>query len=90
MQLSEAEFWRKYFQSKLFNTLHASILSSAAQHVVKDDRVWDHSAHALRRLAELQARRIQEERVDTFADLGATFGDREEVIESQRCSSVLR
>src|SRR2546425_8368697 len=41
MQLSEEEFWRRYFQSKLFNAHRASIRSSATQHVVKDDPIFD-------------------------------------------------
>ena len=41
VQLSEAEFWSRYFQSKLFNSHRASIRSSAAQHVVKDDPIFD-------------------------------------------------
>ena len=40
-KLSEAEFWSRYFQSKLFNAHRASIRSSAAQHVVKDDPIFD-------------------------------------------------
>ena len=41
IQLSEAEFWKRYFQSKLFNAHRASIRSSATQHVVKDDPIFD-------------------------------------------------
>lgn len=40
-QLSEPEFWHRYFQSKLFNAHRASIRSSAAQHVVRDDPIFD-------------------------------------------------
>lgn len=40
-KLSEAEFWKRYFQSKLFNVHRASIRSSATQHVVKDDPIFD-------------------------------------------------
>lgn len=40
-QLSEESFWKRYFQSKLFNAHRASIRSSAAQHVVKDDPIFD-------------------------------------------------
>ena len=39
-KLSEEEFWKRYFQSKLFNAHRASIRSSAAQHVVKDDPIF--------------------------------------------------
>lgn len=40
-QLSEADFWKRYFQSKLFSSHQASIRSTAAQHVVKDDPIFD-------------------------------------------------
>jgi hypothetical protein len=40
-KLSEAEFWMRYFQSRLFNAHRASIRSSATQHVVKDDPIFD-------------------------------------------------
>jgi len=40
-QLTEEQFWKRYFQSKLFNAHRASIRSSAAQHVVKDDEIFD-------------------------------------------------
>ena len=41
MKLSEEQFWKRYFQSKLFNAHRASIRSSAAQHVVKEDPIFD-------------------------------------------------
>lgn len=40
-QLSEADFWKRYFQSKLFNSHRASIRSSATQHVIKEDPIFD-------------------------------------------------
>ncbi|KAI0745821.1 hypothetical protein C8Q76DRAFT_606536 [Earliella scabrosa] len=75
-KLSEAEFWSRYFQSKLFNAHRASIRSSAAQHVVKDDPIFD--KYLEKDDDELEPRRLREERVDTFIDLGATFVDHEE------------
>jgi len=41
MKLTEEQFWKRYFQSKLFNAHRASIRSSATQHVVKDDPIFD-------------------------------------------------
>jgi len=41
MKLSQEEFWKRYFQSKLFNAHRASIRSSATQHVVKNDPIFD-------------------------------------------------
>ncbi|KAG6867828.1 hypothetical protein C0993_010587 [Termitomyces sp. T159_Od127] len=39
--LTEESFWKRYFQSKLFNAHRASIRSTATQHVVKDDPIFD-------------------------------------------------
>jgi transcription initiation factor TFIIH subunit 1 len=39
--MSEADFWTRYFQSKLFNAHRASIRSAATQHVVRADPVFD-------------------------------------------------
>ncbi|KAI0630295.1 hypothetical protein C8Q77DRAFT_1160645 [Trametes polyzona] len=75
-KLSEAEFWSRYFQSKLFNAHRASIRSSAAQHVVKDDPIFD--KYLEKDDDDLEPRRLREERVDTFIDLGATSVDHEE------------
>jgi len=41
MKLTKEQFWKRYFQSKLFNAHRASIRSSATQHVVKDDPIFD-------------------------------------------------
>lgn len=72
-KLSEAEFWQRYFQSKLFNAHRASIRSSATQHVVKDDPIFD--KYLEKDDDELAPRRIRDEGVDTFIDLGATEED---------------
>lgn len=40
-QLTSEEFWKRYFESKLFHANRASIRSSAAQHVVKADPIFD-------------------------------------------------
>ncbi|KAF8520410.1 hypothetical protein BU17DRAFT_65427 [Hysterangium stoloniferum] len=40
-QLSEGEFWKRYFQSKLFDSHRASIRSTAAQNFVKEDAIFD-------------------------------------------------
>lgn len=75
-KLSEAEFWKRYFQSRLFNAHRASIRSSAAQHVVKDDPILD--KYLEREDDELEPQRLREEGVDIFIDLGATQEDHEE------------
>ncbi|KAI0930476.1 hypothetical protein AcW1_009147 [Taiwanofungus camphoratus] len=75
-KLSEAEFWKRYFQSKLFNAHRASIRSSAAQHVVKEDPIFD--KYLEKDDDELEPRRPREETVDIFIDLGATQEDHDE------------
>ncbi|OCH95142.1 hypothetical protein OBBRIDRAFT_823077 [Obba rivulosa] len=72
-KLSEAEFWKRYFQSKLFNAHRASIRSSAAQHVVKDDPIFD--KYLEKDDDDLEPRRLRDESVDIFIDLGATQED---------------
>lgn len=41
IQLSESEFWSRYFKSKLYHAHKASIRSTAVQHVVQDDPILD-------------------------------------------------
>ncbi|KAI0342162.1 hypothetical protein BDW22DRAFT_1331177 [Trametopsis cervina] len=72
-KLSEAEFWKRYFQSKLFNAHRASIRSAAAQHVVKADPIFD--KYLEKDDDELEPRKSREEGVDMFIDLGATNED---------------
>jgi transcription initiation factor TFIIH subunit 1 len=76
-KLSEAEFWTRYFRSKLFNAHRASIRSAAAQHVVKDDPIFD--KYLEKDDDELEPRRQRDDKVDLFFDLGATREDHEEV-----------
>ncbi|KAF9482165.1 hypothetical protein BDN70DRAFT_875466 [Pholiota conissans] len=75
-KLSEEQFWKRYFQSKLFNAHRASIRSSAAQHVVKDDPIFD--KYLERDDDELEPRRPRNEHVEVFVDLAATLEDHEE------------
>ncbi|KAI0694319.1 hypothetical protein BC835DRAFT_1274633 [Cytidiella melzeri] len=72
-KLSEAEFWKRYFQSKLFNAHRASIRSAATQHVVKDDPIFD--KYLEKDDDELEPRRLRDDGVDMFIDLGATNED---------------
>lgn len=39
--MSEAEFWKRYFESRLYHNHKASVRSSAAQHVIKEDTIFD-------------------------------------------------
>ncbi|TEB30367.1 hypothetical protein FA13DRAFT_1733682 [Coprinellus micaceus] len=75
--LSEAQFWQRYFQSKLFNAHRASIRSSAAQHVVKDDPIFD--KYLERDDDGIEPRRERSEKPDLFVDLGATNEDHGEL-----------
>ncbi|KIM45230.1 hypothetical protein M413DRAFT_66672 [Hebeloma cylindrosporum] len=75
-KLSEEQFWKRYFQSKLFNAHRASIRSSAAQHVVKDDPIFD--KYLEKDDDELEPRRQRDEHVEVFVDLAATMEDHEE------------
>ncbi|KAH9083858.1 hypothetical protein EDB83DRAFT_2512159 [Lactarius deliciosus] len=75
-KLSKAEFWKRYFQSKLFHSHRASIRSTAAQHVVKDDAIFD--KYLERPDDELEPRRPRDDEVDMFIDLEATREDHEE------------
>ncbi|KAH7911986.1 hypothetical protein BJ138DRAFT_1125597 [Hygrophoropsis aurantiaca] len=72
-KLSEAEFWKRYFQSKLFNAHRASIRSSATQHVVKDDSIFDKYLEKVD--DELEPRKHRDEVSDLFINLGATLED---------------
>ncbi|KAH8119094.1 hypothetical protein DFH11DRAFT_1501151 [Phellopilus nigrolimitatus] len=75
-QLTEAEFWKRYFQSKLYNIHRASIRSSAAQHVVKDDPIFD--KYVEREDDELEPRRQRDDNVQIFVNLNATQEDHTE------------
>ncbi|KAI0305444.1 hypothetical protein B0F90DRAFT_1698089 [Multifurca ochricompacta] len=75
-KLSEAEFWKRYFQSKLFHSHRASIRSTATQHVVKDDTIFD--KYLEKPDDELEPRKPRDDDVDMFIDLEATREDHEE------------
>ncbi|KAF9263313.1 hypothetical protein L218DRAFT_959330 [Marasmius fiardii PR-910] len=72
-KLSEEEFWKRYFQSKLFNAHRASIRSSATQHVVKDDPIFD--SYLEKDDDELEPRKHRDVDLDLYINLGATNED---------------
>jgi transcription initiation factor TFIIH subunit 1 len=39
--MDEASFWQRYFSSKLYHRLRASARSSASQHTVREDEIFD-------------------------------------------------
>ncbi|KAH0827365.1 hypothetical protein J3R83DRAFT_4014 [Lanmaoa asiatica] len=61
------------FQSKLFNAHRASIRSSATQHVVKEDPIFD--KYLEKDDDELEPRRPRDEISDLYINLGATLED---------------
>ncbi|KAI0048258.1 hypothetical protein FA95DRAFT_1517657 [Auriscalpium vulgare] len=75
-KLSEGEFWKRYFQSKLFHSHRASIRSTATQNVVKDDAIFD--KYLEKPDDELEPRRQRDQDVDMFIDLNATQEDHDE------------
>ncbi|KDQ57793.1 hypothetical protein JAAARDRAFT_687589 [Jaapia argillacea MUCL 33604] len=75
-KLSEGEFWKRYFHSRLFHAHRASIRSSAAQHVMKDDPIFDKYLEPDD--DDLEPRRQRDEDVEMFVDLGATREDHDE------------
>ncbi|KAJ3567587.1 hypothetical protein NP233_g6270 [Leucocoprinus birnbaumii] len=72
-KLTEEQFWKRYFQSKLFNAHRASIRSSATQHVVKDDDIFD--KYLEKDDDELEPRRQRSDPVQAVIDLAATLED---------------
>ncbi|TRM69400.1 hypothetical protein BD626DRAFT_393645 [Schizophyllum amplum] len=72
-KLSEAQFWKRYFASKLFNAHRASIRSSATQFVAKDDPIFD--KYLEKDDDGLEPRRARTETVSMFVDLAATSED---------------
>ncbi|KZV97754.1 hypothetical protein EXIGLDRAFT_811339 [Exidia glandulosa HHB12029] len=72
-KLSEEQFWKRYFSSRLFNAHRASIRTAAAQHVVKDDAIFD--AYLEPEDDQLEPRRPHAGGIDVFLDLGATRED---------------
>ncbi|KAF7977747.1 hypothetical protein HWV62_2832 [Athelia sp. TMB] len=72
-KLTEAEFWKRYFGSKLFNAHRASIRSTAAQHVTKADTIFD--KYLEKDDDELAPRRPPPASSSLLIDLGATLED---------------
>ncbi|KAG6831678.1 hypothetical protein H0H92_008321 [Tricholoma furcatifolium] len=69
-------FWKRYFQSKLFNAHRASIRSTATQHVVKDDPIFD--KYLEKDDDGVEPRRQRNDPIDVFVDLGATQEDHDQ------------
>ncbi|KAE8258861.1 hypothetical protein A4X13_0g1401 [Tilletia indica] len=40
-KLSEQDFWRRYFSSRLYSRLRTSARSAASEHVIRDDDIFD-------------------------------------------------
>ncbi|KZP34228.1 hypothetical protein FIBSPDRAFT_809314 [Athelia psychrophila] len=72
-KLGEAEFWQRYFGSRLFNAHRASIRSTAAQHVTKADPIFD--KYLEKDDDELAPQRDAPQSSSLLVDLGATLED---------------
>ncbi|KAL1743376.1 hypothetical protein HDZ31DRAFT_83465 [Schizophyllum fasciatum] len=72
-KLSEAQFWKRYFSSKLFHAHQASIRSSAAQFVAKEDAIFD--KYLEKDDDGLEPRRPRTETVSLLVDLTTTSED---------------
>ncbi|GJJ06326.1 hypothetical protein Clacol_000517 [Clathrus columnatus] len=75
-QLTEGEFWKRYFQSKLFDSHRASIRSSATQNFVREDPIFD--KYLEKEDDGLEPRHRKNVRVDLLVDLEATQEDHPE------------
>ncbi|KZO93072.1 hypothetical protein CALVIDRAFT_267239 [Calocera viscosa TUFC12733] len=75
-EMNESSFWARYFQSALFNQNRASTRSSAPQHTVKPDLIFD--AYLEPEDDASSPRQILSESVDRLLDLAATEEDHEE------------
>ncbi|KAG6920316.1 hypothetical protein DXG01_005085, partial [Tephrocybe rancida] len=71
--LTEESFWKRYFQSKLFNAHRASIRSTATWHVVKDDPILN--KYFEKEDDGLEPRQQRNDTMDVFVDLAATLED---------------
>ncbi|KIY49107.1 hypothetical protein FISHEDRAFT_42041 [Fistulina hepatica ATCC 64428] len=79
--LSEAEFWTRYFGSKLFHAHRASVRSAATQHVANEDPIFD--KYLEREDDGLEPRNPRDEVVELFVDLVATSEDHKETGNAQ-------
>lgn len=75
-ELTEGEFWKRYFQSKLFDSHRASIRSSATQNFVREDPIFD--KYLEKEDDGIEPRHRQNVRVDLLMDLEATEEDHPE------------
>ncbi|KIJ49672.1 hypothetical protein M422DRAFT_777594 [Sphaerobolus stellatus SS14] len=75
-QLSEGEFWKRYFQSKLFDSHRASIRSSATQNFVKEDAIFD--KYLEKEDDGIEPLKRKNAKVDLLVDLEATAEDHPE------------
>ncbi|PVG02486.1 hypothetical protein CPB86DRAFT_864878 [Serendipita vermifera] len=74
--MSEAEFWKRYFESRLYHNHKASVRSSAAQHVIKEDPIFDKYLEPVDN--ELEPRQPRSNKVNRLVDLLATREDHEQ------------
>ncbi|KAG8985698.1 RNA polymerase II transcription factor B subunit 1, partial [Tulasnella sp. 427] len=74
--LSDAEFWKRYLQSKLASRNRASARGAASEHTVKDDNIFD--KYLEKEDDDIEPRRQLESNVPKTVDLYATAEDHPE------------
>ncbi len=73
-RLDEQAFWSRYFQSKLYHRLRTSARSTASEHIVSADAIFDKYLDDVVEDDDYESRRAFRAH-DTFLDLGATEED---------------
>ncbi|KAG8834705.1 RNA polymerase II transcription factor B subunit 1 [Serendipita sp. 399] len=73
VKMSKEEFWKRYFESQLYHNNRASVRSSATQHRVKEDPVFDKYLDPLDN--EIEPRKARQELFSRSIDLVATRED---------------
>ncbi|KAG9056445.1 RNA polymerase II transcription factor B subunit 1 [Serendipita sp. 407] len=71
--MTKEEFWKRYFESQLYHNNRASVRSSATQHRVKEDPIFDKYLDPLDN--EIEPRKSRQDSVSRLVDLVSTRED---------------
>ncbi|KAK0532353.1 RNA polymerase II transcription factor B subunit 1 [Tilletia horrida] len=74
-KLSEQDFWRRYFSSRLYSRLRTSTRSAASEHVIRDDEIFDQ--YLQDEDDDLEPKRTYNPH-DALVDLAATANDHDQ------------
>lgn len=74
-KLSEQDFWRRYFSSRLYSRLRTSARSAASEHVIRDDDIFDQ--YLQEEDDDLEPRRAYNPH-DALLDLASTANDHDQ------------